>query len=343
VVIIKQQYSYAVNYSPGFERINVIYVDADKLSQNDRMTFVIELVKNDPQISDCTSGWSVPGLSGFTMRTSEFESKEISYSGWFVQENFMRFFDIPVIEGHDFMDTPIESWRQIIVNEEFLKQTDTDNIIGKNFDGYDIIGYSKNVNFESLHHPVSPLVLMKDGYDIQQFVFFKISGNETKKTIANIKSVWEKFSSEPFEINFLDAQLAERYKRENTLANLLTVVSIIAVIIAIMGVYGLIALNIRKKEKEIALRKICGASLKDILLLLNRGALIQLVIAFVIAAPTAYYISNRWLETFAYKISMHWWVFVLCWLCMCLIVAVTISLQTYRAATKNPVEAIKSE
>jgi putative ABC transport system permease protein len=95
-------------------------------------------------------------------------------------------------------------------------------------------------------------------------------------------------------------------QRENSLANLLTVVSIVAIIIAIMGV-------------------------------------MQLLIAFVIAAPAAYYISNRWLETFAYKISVQWWVFVLCWLCMCLIIAVTISVQTYRAATKNPVDAIKNE
>jgi putative ABC transport system permease protein len=110
-----------------------------------------------------------------------------------------------------------------------------------------------------------------------------------------------------------------------------------------MGVYGLTALNIRKKEKEIALRKICGASFKDILLLLNRVAIIQLIIAFFVAVPVAYYITNRWLETFAYKISIHWWMFVLCWLFVCAITVATISIQVYRAATKNPIEALKME
>jgi putative ABC transport system permease protein len=156
-------------------------------------------------------------------------------------------------------------------------------------------------------------------------------GAETRQTIAYIKSVWKKFSIDPLEINFLDAHYACLYKRENEMANLLTIVCIITIIIAIMGVYGMIVFNIRQKEKEIALRKIAGATVWDILLLLNRGALIQLIIAFVVAAPVAYYVANRWLENFAYKISIQWWVFVLCWLVMCAITVATICMQTYRA------------
>jgi putative ABC transport system permease protein len=342
VVIVKQQYSYAVNYSYGFERKNILYLDAGKLTQNDRHAFVTELINGNPQILDFTSSYFIPCIGGYSSRTREFEGKQINYGSWFVQENFMRFFDIPVIEGHDFIDTPIKSWSQMIVNEKLAKQMDTSSIIGKKFDNCDVIGVMKNINFTSLHHPVSPMGIAKGGYDLN-IVFFKIIESETKKTIAHIRAVWNKFNDEPLEVNFLDTQLASLYKRENNLANLLTIVSMVTIIIAIMGVYGMIVLNIRKKEKEIALRKICGASFKDIILLLNRGALIQLIIAFVVAAPVAYYIANRWLETFAYKISIRWWVSVLCWLFMCIITLTTICMQTYRAAVKKPVEAIKNE
>jgi putative ABC transport system permease protein len=342
VVTVKQQYSYAVNYSYGYEQKNIVYVNTVKLNRNDCRVFAEELAGN-PQILDCTSAGFVPGLSSYTVRTRKFEDREISYSGWFVQKNFMRFFNIPLIEGDDFMDTPVKSNDRIIVNEKLAKEMGYSDIIGKKFGEHDVIGMTGDINFESLHSAVSPFGFINDHDGVQRYVFFKISGSETKKTIAHIESVWKNFTNEPFEITFLDAQLAERYKKENNFASLLTVISVIAIIIAIMGVYGMIALNIRKKEKEIALRKICGASLKDVLLLLNQGALIQLVIAFVVAAPAAYCIANRWLETFAYKISIHWWMFVLCWLFMCVIILATICMQTYRAAMKNPADAIKNE
>jgi putative ABC transport system permease protein len=340
VVIVKQQYNYAVNYSYGYEQKNIIYVNTAKLNQNDRKVFAEESLSNS-QVLDWTSAGSVPGLSSYTVRSREFEGRSILYSGWFVQENFMRFFNIPVIEGDDFMDTPVKSDNRIIVNEKLAKEMGA-GFIGKKFGEHDVTGMTDNINFESLHSAVTPFGFI-NGWGIGSVVFFKISGSEKGKAIAHINSVWEKFSSAPFEVNFLDAQLAERYKKESNFASLLTVTSIIAIIIAIMGIYGMIALNIRKKEKEIALRKICGASLRDILLLLNRGALIQLAIAFAVAAPAAYYITNRWLEAFEYKISIQWWVFVLCWLFMCATVLATICMQTYRAAMKNPVDAIKTE
>jgi putative ABC transport system permease protein len=340
-VTVKRQYSYAVNYSYGFDMENVIYVDATKLNLADRNVFGAEL-KNTPQILDCTSANFVPCSENFNLSDKkEYEDKEISFLSYIVQYNFMRFFGIPVIKGDDFTDIPT---KHVIINEEYARQMADVNMIGRQIDWNDqIIGIAQNVNLTSLHKSISPVAFFKLGNDVSEFIFLKTLRSETKRTIAHIKSVWEKFSIEPVEVNFLDAQIAQLYKKEAITANMLTTITIIAIIIAIMGVYGLIALNIRKKEKEIALRKIYGASLSDILLLLNCGALIQLIIAFVVAAPVAYYITNRWLETFAYKISMHWWVFVLCWLFMCIITLATICMQTYRAATKNPVEAIKNE
>jgi putative ABC transport system permease protein len=262
--------------------------------------------------------------------------------------NFFKFLDIPVIAGVDFPDAKSSLPRQLIVNREFvntLGKSESD-VIGTVVGNAEITGVIDNFNVEDLHYPVRPAIFMYEGAGMEfrhDWLLIKFTGKDIPKTVQYINDVWKKFSKKPLELTFFDAHFNSLYKRENNLISLLAIVCIIAIIIAIMGVYGLISFNIRQKEKEIALRKISGATLKDILLLLNRGVLIQLAIAFAVAAPVAYRITNRWLETFAYKISILWWVFVLCWLFMCIITVATICMQTYKAATKNPVEAIKNE
>jgi putative ABC transport system permease protein len=133
------------------------------------------------------------------------------------------------------------------------------------------------------------------------------------------------------------------YKNETNLAKLISMFGLITILIAIMGVYGLIVFNARYKSKEIALRKVNGASVKEIMLMLNRSVLIQLAIAFVVAVPLAYYIVHRWLQQFAYKTPIYWWVFLLAGLLVLAITVITVSWQSYKAANANPVDSIKNE
>lgn len=133
------------------------------------------------------------------------------------------------------------------------------------------------------------------------------------------------------------------YKNETNLAKLISMFGLITILIAIMGVYGLVVFNTRYKSKEIAIRKVNGASIKEIILMLNRTVLIQLSIAFVVAVPLSYYIVHRWLQQFAYKIPIYWWIFLVAGLLVFVITVVTVSWQSRKAATANPVDAIKNE
>jgi putative ABC transport system permease protein len=347
VVFIKYQHFYVTKHDWGMQTQNIVYMPVNDIKDVDKVNFITELKKN-PQILDYTSSDCLPGKLYREVSRSIDAAENLEppnymhYTIWYVSENFSQFFNIPVVEGYDFFNTPTKSHDQLIVNKKIAEQVP--DIVGRMIGIAKVVGVAENINFKTLHHPIEAMGFYKEGDNtVWPWLFLKIQGSETKRTIAYIKNAWEKFSNRPFELNFLDKHLSDLYKKENNLANLLTIAGIIAIIIAIMGVYGLLTLNIRKKEKEIALRKICGASLKDILLLLNRGALIQLVLSFVVAVPVAYFITNRWLETFAYKISVHWWIFVLCWLIICIITIATICMQTYRAAIKNPVEALKTE
>jgi len=170
-----------------------------------------------------------------------------------------------------------------------------------------------------------------------------LSGKDVPGAIGNIKSTWEKYSDEDFNVKFLDASVDKLYKNELNLAKLISMFGLITILIAIMGVYGLVVFNARYKSKEIALRKVNGASVKEIMLILNRSVLIQLAIASAVAVPLAYYIVHRWLEQFAYKTPVYWWVFLLAGLLVVAITVMTVSWQSYKAATANPVDSIKTE
>jgi len=147
----------------------------------------------------------------------------------------------------------------------------------------------------------------------------------------------------PFDLHFLDETLDNLYKTENNLAKLISIFGLIAVVIAVMGVYGLIVFNARYKAKEIAIRKVNGSSIPEIMLMLNKNILLQLGIAFVMAVPVTYYIVHKWLENFAYQTPMHAWIFLLGGLIILLITLLTVSMQSYQAAIRNPTKALNLE
>jgi putative ABC transport system permease protein len=349
IVFMKQQHNYAVNYSYGIETKLIACISTFNLDRNPELVRAFaEELKNNPQISDYATGSVLigQGAGGRTM-SAIIEDIKVDFYQYSVGLNFLKFFGIPLIAGVDFPDSKSSSARQWIVNREFGKDLgkSASEVVGMFVGGDEIVGVI-DFNLEDLHYPARPAIFRYEGAGMDfrhGWLFLKLADDNIPQTVQYIRDVSKKYSNRPIGLSFLDSLIAGLYKRENMLINLLTIICIITIIIAIMGVYGLITFNIRQKEKEIALRKISGATVWDILLLLNRGVLIQLIIAFAVAAPVAYYIANRWLETFAYKISLQWWVFVLCWLLMVAITVATVCMQTYRAAIRNPVEALKTE
>ncbi|MEN6331422.1 MAG: FtsX-like permease family protein, partial [Smithella sp.] len=341
---IKMQHDYMQNYSWGIQKENIVYLPSRQL-KTDIKTFGEEL-KKDPRVLDYTASQFIPGRVGMGWGR-DFEGKNVSIMAWPVDRNFLHFFGVKIVEGRDFLETDNSEKQKIIFNEEFLKKYELKDIVGKEFDCFDnlgdIVGIAQNVNFESLQMAIRPMafVILDDTWN--NWIFVKISGNNVPATIDYIKKIWGEFSDENFNLKFLDSTLDNLYKQENNLAKLISVFGLIIIIIAVMGVYGLVVFNARYKSKEIALRKVNGASDKEIILMLNRSVLIQLTIAFVVAVPLAYYVVHRWLEGFAYKTPVYWWVFLLAGLLVFLITVITVSWQSWRAATANPVDAIKNE
>ncbi|RNC64227.1 ABC transporter permease [Proteiniphilum sp. X52] len=343
-LFIKQQNDYMLHYDWGIPKENVVYVPLAGLGR-EAQTFGQELLR-DSRIKDYTITRDIPGRVGMSWGM-EFEGKQISLTVWSVDDRFFDFFGIEILEGRkpEEMDSVVS---QIVVNETFLQKYDfTNEIVGKDFDTFGpgrIQAVSKDVHFETLHQSISPMAfgVLSQWQNFNTFMI-KLSGNDMKGSLDYIESTWKKFSSDPFEIHFLDAEMDNLYKTETNMAYLIAIFGLIIVAIAVMGVYGLILFDAKTKLKEIAIRKINGSTEKEILVMLNRTVLLQLCIAFFIATPVVYYTIMKWLENFSYKAPLYWWIFPLSGMIVLFIVILTVSAQSWRAATANPVDALKTE
>ena len=339
---IKIQHDYMIHYSWGIQKENVAYLALQSEKSIDLSAYENEIRKN-PSIVNCTTSSGLPGRI-YENWGMDVDGKQIGFAAWKVRHDFPDFFGIHVVEGRDFIPDDDGKMR-VICNQTFLKEYEYAYNSGMKMENMDIVGVSKDIHFETLHSGIRPMCFITSdvSYFYPYYFFIKIRGQNTLQTIDYLKNTLEKLSGMPFDLHFLDNALDNLYKTENNLSKLISIFGLIAVVIAVMGVYGLIVFNARYKAKEIAIRKVNGSTIQEIILMLNKNVLLQLGIAFVIAVPVAWFFTKKWLENFAYKIPIYWWVFLLGGLIVLLITLFTVSAQSYRAATRNPTKALNME
>ena len=339
------QYNYMVNYSWGLEKENILYFNNSLTNQN--FNTLTDKLKENPSIIDFTSARFVPGNVHMGWGRN-WKGKTVSLKSWPVYPNFLTFFGVDIVDGENF--PPLEDGKhRIILNQKFVEQY-ADNVspVGEAFPGFNqfmpICGIAENVNFESLHHDIEPMGFVTIDYQNKGIIYLKIAaGAPLKEVIPWIESIINKESDIPITVNFLDQKLNQLYLKEQNQAQLITVFSIIILIITMMGVYGLVSFNVKFREKEIALRKINGATEKQVVMMLNRNLLYIFGVAYIIAIPLSYWLSKKWIDQFAYRIDLYWWVYLLGGILVLGVSLLTISVKSHRAALKNPVESLKSE
>ena len=211
---------------------------------------------------------------------------------------------------------------------------------------YQVSGVVENFHQESPRKVIEPLLIVNDlrwKYDVG-YVSVAFGQKADSKSLAALKTEWEKFyPADPFDFKYTNETYQQQLKADEKLAGLFSGYTVLSVLLAILGLFGLASNAAEKRVKEIGIRKINGATVTEILTLLNREFLLWVLAAFVIAAPFAYYALNKWLENFAYKTELSWWVFALAGLLALGIALLTVSWQSWRAATRNPVEALRYE
>ena len=345
-LFIKLQHSHMMQMDLGYDKENVVYLPLDSRVKEQIHAVTNELMAHS-EIKDYCLSRFVPGRVGMGWGRS-FEGKTVQFAAWPVDHRFLSFFNMQLAAGEPFREMETGK-NQIIFNQKFLDnyQFTADEILGKEFTNFSnmgaVVGIAKDVNFNSVKFGIEPMALVCGDDQNFELIILKITGNRVPETIDYIKKTYTQFARNDFEVNFLDENMAMLYQKEEKFAGLISLCGLIAVLIALMGVYGLILFNAKYKTKEIGLRKVNGASEIQVMLMLNMSFIKTIGISFVLACPLAYYAVDIWLGDFAYKIPIYWWVFALAGIITLLVTLLTVSYQSWKAATTNPVKALRSE
>jgi putative ABC transport system permease protein len=188
------------------------------------------------------------------------------------------------------------------------------------------------------------MVLFTSDAPPANYTIVKVSTDDMEPVLTRIQKNWKKINpDEPFEYTFLNEEFQKNYEAEQRISSIIWYFTFIAIFISCLGLFGLAAFTAERRMKEIGIRKVLGASVSNIVMLLSKEFMILVVIAFLIATPIAWYGANRWLETFAYRIDTQWWIFAVAGLLALVIAIFTISFQSIRAAVDNPIERLRSE
>ena len=352
-----RQLNYLQNKPLGFEKENLVILPYERNQITQEFdTFKGELQKHSA-IQSVANSPSVPIITGFSDTSFETELSDQNHFSMILPVNgdFLEAYGLEIVAGRGFSsESSMEDRTAYIVNEKMVKEMGIDDpqkVIGTKYamSGGDtayrgrIIGVVKNFNVRPLRHEIRELTLFPDrnwGGNIS----VKIADGQMPQALKHIEKTWkDMFPAIFYTYNIMEERVNHEYAAERQMQNILLAFTILTIFIASLGLFGLAAFMARQKSKEIAIRKVLGAETASILLQLNSTFGKWILIAVIPAIPVTWYFLDNWLSNFAYHVDLRWWIFLLAALASTLIALLTVSYQSYKAATANPVEAIKYE
>ena len=353
-LLIARQLRYLQEKDMGFNREQVINVPIPGGVRTKFDALRQELLSN-PAVTGITASSEKLGVSPW-QQSVEFEGKNPNEKWMFnikvVDPDYIPFYGLKIVDGRGFSrdfgtDSILNAY---VINEALARKIGWDSPVGKRFkvwsathDGT-VIGVVKDFNYLSLKQKLEPIALTLLPQSRLSSVSIRIRPENTAATLKYIEDIWNRFEPDlPFEYSFLDEEFAQLYEAERMLGRLSGIFSLLAVFIACLGLLGLISYAAESRTKEIGIRKVLGASVKDIVLLLSKEFIWLLCLATLIAWPVAWYFVNRWLQNFAYRIDLDWMTFLLGGVIALAIAALTVSYQAVKAATANPADALRYE
>jgi putative ABC transport system permease protein len=267
-----------------------------------------------------------------------------------VDNDYFTALDIDFIEGRGFREGEADM-NNIIITENLLKLIREDQPEGElpdiplNDKKYKIIGIVKDIEFNTIHSETKPtLFYLKDSYDYSLNIIIRLAGGNISDGLSIIEKEWEKIAPNwPLAYYFMDDRFEMNYRNEARISKLINALTFVSLFLCCLGLFGLSLYTINGRIKEIGIRKINGAKVSEVMTMLNRDFVKWVLIAFIIACPIAYYAMHKWLQNFAYRTNLSWWVFAAAGAAAVAVALITVSWQSWRAATRNPVEALRYE
>ncbi|MBN1783110.1 FtsX-like permease family protein, partial [bacterium] len=357
-ITVYKQLQYIRNKKLGYQKEHIVTmaVSNDHLKMN-YQSFINELSSNH-RIANISVSSALP-----------YSIRSCTDGDWFGRENeknfpvyyakidnhFLDLFEIELKAGEVPQNEP-SSFTGFILNEKAVEALNWEDPVGKNFgcnmipkESGRVAAVVKDFHYYPLHYEIAPLALQLGVEDSnpnpwgELYFSIKISSEDIAGTLDFVENKWKQFSSYPFEVQFIDSSLDEMYRTEQKLGSLFNVFAVIAICIACLGLYGLISFAIEQKIKEIGIRKVLGASVKQIAVLLSSEIVVCVILANLLALPVSMITMNKWLQNFAYRIDLTIWPFVLSGLLALGIALLTVSWLVIRAASANPIESLRYE
>lgn len=360
-IVVYKQLMYNQSKDLGFNKENILIVsDANRLDKSEE-SFRQELLRL-PEVASATISTSLPTQNSFTdsyypeqpAGNTTTQQKDVPLSSFIVDDAFVPTMKMQIINGRNFSKAFNDS-ASVVLNEAAVKEMGWSDPIGKtivypggNDAKFKVVGVLKDFNTESLHTPVSPFALFYTTsgtyHNNTSYVAVRIKPGDYQKAINDIQNKWKVFMPDnPFEYSFLDEEFDALYKTDQRAGEIFTVFTFLSLTVACLGLLGLAMFTAERRTKEIGIRKVLGASVENVVGLLSKDFLKLVIVALVIAFPVAWYAMQQWLQDFAYRTDMNWWVFAIAGSFTLVIALLTVSFQSIKAALRNPVRSLRSE
>jgi putative ABC transport system permease protein len=355
-IVVYQQMKYIQNKDLGYNKEQLITIPNSYALGKNEQAFKQQMLQ-DPRIVSATVSWYKPaGPTNYNNALAYPQGNDniiVDGVDYHVDEQYIPTMGMHIISGRNFSKDFATDSSAIILNETAAAALGWNTItaIGKTVIRqnterglnipYHVIGVVKNFNFKSMHEAVSPLylTLLSEGG-----LIFKIKTTDVTGLLTTMKKQWNSYKTdEPFTYSFMDDLFNKTYSAEQKTGTILNIFSILTIFVACLGLFGLATYTAGQRTKEIGIRKVLGASVSQVTKMLSKEFLRLVLVASVIAFPVSWWAMNKWLQSFAYRINISWWVFVVAGLVTIFIALVTVSFQAIKAAVANPVKALRSE
>jgi putative ABC transport system permease protein len=348
--VVYRQMQFILTTKVGFDKEHVILLQGTNLLGDKLSTFKDKLLtKSDIKSVSISDYLPIHGTkrngNGFVLPENSDRSDNIGGQFWKVDKDYIETMGMKLIEGRNFHPEMASDSNAVIINRSMAKAFGLKDAVGRQIQNYrkwNVIGVVEDFHFETFKKTIYPLAMVIG--DSPSITSVKVSGSNLGNAVQTITDVWREFApQQPIRYTFMDDSFAKMYEDVQTMGKIFTTFSILAIIVACLGLFGLSSFMVEQRSKEISIRLILGASVNTIFRLLTQNFVRLVLIAFVLAAPVAWYIMDKWLSVFAYRTNITTDIFVIVGLTALAIALFTISYQAVRAAFINPVDKLRSE
>jgi len=349
-LVISSQLDFFRNTNFGFQKEHVLIIPVKDRTQNSRYQTIIQQLKEDSDIKEVSFSSSNPGAGNQMTLGYRIKGQDIDFqttSTYMIDENFLSLYDLELVSGRNFSEQMLsDSSLAVLINESAIQHFNVEDPIGQKIEGSvngTIIGVVKDFNMRTLHNEIEPLVMFMTPR-WYRYISIKISADRIPQAIDFLEDKWpEIYDGHVFEFSFLEDDINRLYKTEEKLSKTFSFIAFIGLFIAALGLIGLGSFTVEKRTKEIGIRKVMGSSSLKILGLLYRDFIKLMLIAIFIALPISYFVMDKWLQSFAHRVSNGFEFYLLPVLILVGIILLSVGYQTLKAALSNPVKTLRDE